>query len=88
MSFKKYLKENEELKSIVIETEDVIELLKEASKKLGDLQKRYEMATGERTTDFMAYKSMVDEIISSDGGEAGLEPLMNMLFRDASKGDI
>lgn len=88
MSFKQYLKENEELQSIVVDTEDVIELLKEASEKLGELQNRYERATGYRTTDFLAYKSMIDEVISSDGGEAGLEPFMDKLFRDASKNDI
>lgn len=88
MSFKQYLKENEELQSIVLDTEDIIGQLKEVSEKLEELQKKYERATGHRTTDFLAYKSMIDEIISSDGGEAGLEPLMDNLFRDASKNDI
>lgn len=62
-------------------------MLQEASKKLGELQTRYEDATGQRTTDFLHFKSMVDQVISSDNGEAGLEPLVNNLFKKVASKD-
>jgi len=87
MSFKKYLKENEDMQHVVIDAQDIVELLKEASEKLGVLQKRYEEATGQRTTDFLHFKSMVDEIISTDNGEAGLEPFVDALFQETASKD-
>jgi len=88
MSFKKYLKENEEMRAVVIDAQDVVDILKEASQKLGELQKHFEMASGNRTTDFLRFKSMVDEIISSDNGEAGLEPFVDMLFHETARKDV
>jgi len=87
MSFQKYLKENEEMRSIVMEAQDVVEILKEASQKLNELQKHYEQITGHRTPDFLYFKSMVDEIISTDNGEAGLEPFVDALFSETVSKD-
>jgi len=79
-SFQKYLKENEDMRGIVTDAADVVQGLKDISKEFAELQKRYEQATGHRTTDFLHFKSMVDEIISTDNGEAGLEPFVDDLF--------
>ena len=86
-SFQKYLKENEDMRGIVTDAADVVQGLKDISKEFAELQKRYEQATGHRTTDFLHFKSMVDEIISTDNGEAGLEPFVDALFQETAAKD-
>ena len=82
MSFKKYLKENEEMEMVVSKAKSAYDALVHASLMLEEAQEDFEKSTGQRTTDFLDFKSRVDEIISSDGGEAGLESFIKLLEKD------
>ena len=73
MSFNKFLKENEGKEALIRKAMEAKNSLVHASLLFDELQEDWENLTGHRTTDFLHFKSMVDEIISSDGGEAGLE---------------
>ncbi|MFW6174080.1 MAG: hypothetical protein ACOC5T_10075 [Elusimicrobiota bacterium] len=75
------------MKGIVVDADDVVQKLKDISADLGQLQKRYEKATGRRTTSFLHFKSMVDEIISTDNEEAGLESFVDNLFQEIARID-
>lgn len=79
MSFQKYLKENENMAALIRKAEEAKNALVHAEILLDELQDDWEKATGQRTTDFLSFSNMVAEIISSDNGEAGLEPFINSL---------
>ena len=78
MSFQKYLKENEQMEYVIRKSKEVLSSLVHAKLILEELHRDW-LKTGKRTTDFLRFKSMVSDIISSDHGQSGFGPFIEQL---------
>jgi len=81
MSFQKYIKESKQ-EHVIRATalaDEAMAMLQQASAKLEEAQKAWE-DTGNQTDAFRHFKMAVDEVISTDHGEAGLQAAINSLY--------